>query len=405
MAQTSFETVWHYFRWSDEEIRLRRVLKFSYNVFVEAMREFGWDKYWVGLRIYLLKRWGRLAQTSFETVLQYFRWGDEDIRLRRVLKMYYNVFVEALRQFGWYKFWDRLRIFSLKRWGNSGETSFEIVWQYFRWNDAEIRLRRVLKVSYNVFVEAMREFGSDKYWVGLRIYFLKRWGRLAQTSFENVLQYFRWSDEVIRLRWVLKLSYNVFVEALRQFGWYKFWDRLRIFSLKRWGNSGETSFEIVWQYFRWNDAEIRLRRVLKVSYNVFVEAMREFGSDKYWVGLRIYFLKRWGRLAQTSFENVLQYFRWSNEEFRLRRVLKLSYNVFVEAMREFGWDKYWDWLRFFSLKQWGILVETSFAIVWQYFRWNDEEIRLRRVLKVSYNVFVEVMREFGSDKYWVGLRI
>ena len=188
--------------------------------------------------------------------------------------MYYNVFVEALRQFGWYKFWDRLRIFSLKRWGNSGETSFEIVWQYFRWNDAEIRLRRVLKVSYNVFVEAMREFGSDKYWVGLRIYLLERSGRLAQTSFETVLQYFRWGDEEIRLRRVLKMYYNVFVEALRQFGWYKFWDRLRIFSLKRWGNSGETSFEIVWQYFRWNDAEVRLRRVLKMSYNIFVEVMK-----------------------------------------------------------------------------------------------------------------------------------
>ena len=336
LAQTSFENVLQYFRWSDEVIRLRRVLKLSYNVFVEALRQFGWYKFWDRLRIFSLKRWGNSGETNFEIVWQYFRWNDAEIRLRRVLKVSYNVFVEAMREFGSDKYWVGLRIYFLKRWGRWAQTSFEIVWQYFRWNDAEIRLRRVLKVSYKVFVEAMREFGSDKYWVGLRIYFLKRWGRLAQTSFENVLQYFRWSDEVIRLRRVLKLSYNVFVEALRQFGWYKFWDRLRIFSLKRWGNSGETSFEIVWQYFRWNDAEIRLRRVLKVSYNVFVEAMREFGSDKYWVGLRIYFLKRWGRLAQTSFENVLQYFRWSNEEFRLRRVLKLSYNVFVETMREFG---------------------------------------------------------------------
>ena len=284
----------------------------------------------------MLKRWRNSAQTSFKTVWQYFRWSDQEFRFRRVLKLSYNVFVEAMREFGWDKYWDCLRFFSLKQWGILVETSFEIVWQYFRWSDEEIRLRRVLKLSYNVFVEAMREFGWDKYWVGLRIYLLKRWGRLAQTSFETVLQYFRWGDEDIRLRRVLKMYYNVFVEALRQFGWYKFWDRLRIFSLKRWGNSGETSFEIVWQYFRWNDAEIRLRRVLKVSYKVFVEAMREFGSDKYWVGLRIYFLKRWGRLAQTSFENVLQYFRWSNEEFRLRRVLKLSYNVFVETMREFG---------------------------------------------------------------------
>ena len=262
-------------------------MKLSYIVFVEAMREFGWDKYWDCRRIYLLKRWGNSAQTSFKTVWQYFRWSDQEVRFRRVLKLSYNVFVEAMREFGWDKYWDCLRFFSLKQWGNLVETSFEIFWQYFRWNDEEIRLKRVLKVSYNVFVEAMREFGSVKYWVGLRMYFLKRWGRLAQTSFETVLQYFRWSDEEIRLRRVLKLFYNVFVEALRQFGWYKFWECLRIFSLKRWGNSGETSFEIVWQYFRWTDEEIRLRRVLKLSYNVFVEAMMEFGWNKYWDCLRI----------------------------------------------------------------------------------------------------------------------
>ena len=153
---------------------------------------------------------------------------------------------------------------------------------------------------------------------------LKRWGNSAQTRLKTVWQYFRWSDEEVRFRRVLKLSYNVFVEAMREFGWDKYWDCLILFSLMQWGNLVETSFEIVRQCFRWNDEEIRLRRVLKLSYNVFVEAMREFGWDKYWVGLRIYLLKRWGRLAQTSFETVLQYFRWSDEENRLRRVLKLS---------------------------------------------------------------------------------
>ena len=200
------------------------------------MRQFGWYKFWECLRIFSLKRWGNSGETSFEIVWPYFRWSDEEVRLRRVLKLCYNVFVEAMKEFGWDKFWDCLRFFSLKQWRNLFETSFEIVWQYIRWNDEEIRLKRVLKLSYNVFVEAMREFGSDTYWVGLRIYFLKRWGRLAQTSFETVLQYFRWSDEEIRLRRVLKLSYNVIVEALRQFGWYKFWDRLRMFPLRCWRN-------------------------------------------------------------------------------------------------------------------------------------------------------------------------
>ena len=150
-------------------------------------------------------------------------------------------------------FWNCPIMFSLKRWRNSAETSieivsdfffeavensfetsFEIVWQHFRWSNEESRLRRVLKMSYNVFVEAMREFDWDKYWDCLRIYLLKRWENLARTSFETVWQYFRWSDEEVRLRRVLKFSYNVFVEALRQFGWYKFWDRLRMFPLRWW---------------------------------------------------------------------------------------------------------------------------------------------------------------------------
>ena len=219
----------------------------------------------------------------------------------------------------------------------------------------------------------MREFGWNKYWDCLRLYLLKRWGNSAQTSFETVWQYFRWSDEEIRLGHVLKLSYNVFVETMRQFGWDKYWDYLRFFSLKLWGNSVETSFENVWQNFRWSDEENRLRRVLKLSYNDFVEAMREFGWDKYWAGLRIFLLKRWGSLAQTNFETVWQYFRWSDEEIRLRRVLKLSYNVFVETMREIGWDKYWDRLRFFLR--------------------SSEEIRLKQVLKLSDNIFVEVMKK------------
>ena len=253
-------------------------------------------------------------------------------------------------------FWNRLKMFSLNRWGTSAGTNFEIVWQFFRWSDEDIQLRRVLKLPYNVFVEAMRGFGWDKYWDYLRIFSLKWWGNSAQTSFEIDWQYFLWSDEEIRLGRVLKLSYNVFVEAMRKVGWDKYWDCLRILSLKRCGNSAETSFEIVWQYFRWSDEEIRLRGVLKSSYNVFVEAMREFGWNKFWNGLTIISLKRWGNSAETSFKNCLT---------------------------------------MFSLERWMNSAETSIEIGLDYFRWSDEEIRRKQVLKLSDNIFVEVIKKSG----------
>ena len=117
---------------------------------VEAMRGFGWHKCLDCLRIFSMKWWGISAQTIFESVWQCFLWRDEEIRLRRVLKLSLNVFVEAMREVGWDKYWDCLRLFSLKRWGNSAETSFEIVWQYFRWKDEEIQLGCVLKFPYKV---------------------------------------------------------------------------------------------------------------------------------------------------------------------------------------------------------------------------------------------------------------
>ena len=156
-----------------------------------------------------------------------------------------------------------------------------------------------------------------------------------------------------------------------------------MFFLKQWENSVETSFEIVWQYFRWSKEEIRLRRVLKLSYNVFVEAMREFGWDMYWDCLRFFSLKQWGNLVETSLEIFWQRFRWNDEEIRLRRVLKLSYSVFVEAMREFGWDKFENCLTILSLKWSGNPFKTCFEIVLKCFRWSDERIWLRQVLRLS----------------------
>ena len=150
-----------------------------------------------------------------------------------------------MREFGWDKFWDCLRLCLLKRWGNSAQTSFEIVWQYLRWSNEEIRLRCVRNC--------------------LTMFSLKRWGNLAETSIEIVLEYICWSDEDIRLKQVLKLSDNIFVEVMKKSAEDVFWTSLTVFPLERWGNAAETSLKIVWQYFRWSDEEIRLRRVLNFS--------------------------------------------------------------------------------------------------------------------------------------------
>ena len=338
-------------------------MKLSYNVPVEAMSEFVWNKYWDCLRIFSLKQWGYSAETSFESVLQYFRGGDEEIRLRCVLNFSYNVFVEAMSECGWDKYWDCLRTFSLKRWGYSAETSFESVWQYFRWSDEEIRLRRVLKLSYNVFVG--------------------RWGNLAETSFEIVLECFRWSDEEIRLRQVSKLSDSFFVEAMRKLRWDGFWNFLTMVSLKRWGNLAETNIENVGENFRWSDEEIRLKQVLKVSDKIFVEAMRIFGWDEFWNCLTIISLKWWRNRAKTCFEIVLQCFCWSDERMRVRQVLRLSKNFFVEAMRMFGWNKFWKCLTIFSWRWWRNPAKMCFEIFLQCLRWSDERMRLRQVLRLS----------------------
>ena len=296
------------------------------------MKKSGWDEFWNCLTMFSLKRWGNSAETSFEIVLECFRWSDEEISLRQVSKMSDNLFVEAMRKVGWDEFWNCLTMVSLKRWGNSAEGSIEIVSEYFRWIDEEIRLRRVLKLSDNYFVEAMRNFGWDEFWNCLTMFSLKRWDNSAGTIIKIVLECFRWSDEEIRLRQVSKLSDNIFVEAMRKFVWDEFWNCLTMVSLKRWGNPAETSVETVLEYFRWSEEEIRLKQVLKLSDNFFVELIKKSGWDVFWNCLTIFSLKRWGISAKTR--------------------LKLSYNVFVEAMREFGRDKFWDRLGMFPLKWW-----------------------------------------------------
>ena len=198
-----------------------------------------------------------------------------------------------MRNFGSNKFWSCLTMFSLKWWRNPVPTCFEIV---------------------------------------LHCFLLNRWGDSAETRIEIVLEYFRWSDEEIQLSCVLKLPYNVFVEAMRGFGWHKFLDCLRIFSLKWWRILAQASFEIVSQCFLGSDEEIRLRRVLKLSYNVFVEAVRNFGWNKFWKYLTMISLKWCRNPAKTCFELVLECFRWSDEELRLKQVLKLSDNDFVDVM-------------------------------------------------------------------------
>ena len=147
---------------------------------------------------------------------------------------------------------------------------------------------------------------------------------------------------------------------MRKFGWNKFWNCLTIFSLKWWRNPARLCFEIALQCF---------------------------------------LLKRWGDSAERSIEIVLEYFRWSDEEIRLKQVLNLSENLFFEVIKKSGWDVFWNCLTMFSLKRWGKSAETSIEIVLYYFRWSDEEIRLKQVLKLPDNNFVETTRKFAWDEF------
>ena len=121
----------------------------------------------------------------------------------------------------------------------------------------------------------IRNCGRDKFRNCLSMFLLNWWRNSAKTDFQIVLECFRWSDEEIRLRQVLELSDKNFVEATRKFGGDEFQNCLTMFSLERWVNSAETSIEIVLEYFRWSDEELRLKQVLKLSDNIFVEVMKK----------------------------------------------------------------------------------------------------------------------------------
>ena len=180
---------------------------------------------------------------------------------------------------------------------------------------------------------------------------------------------------------------------MRKIGWNKFWNCLTILSLKWWRSPVKTCFEIVLQCFCWSDEEIRLKQDLKLSDNIFVEVMKKSGSDVFWNCLTMFLLKPWGNMAETSIELVLEYICWSDEDVWLKQVLKPSYNIFVEVMKKTGYDEVWNCLKTFSLKLWGNLADTSFENVLEYFRWSDEEIPVKQVLKFSDKIFVEVMRK------------
>ena len=160
----------------------------------------------------------------------------------------------------------------------------------------------------------MKKFGWNKFWNFLTIIPLKRRWNSAETSFKIVLQCFRWSAEWIRLRQVLRLAQIFFIELMRKFGWNTFWNCLTMISLMWCRNPAKTCFEFVLECFRWSDEELRLKQV--------------------WNFLRIFSLKWWRMPAKTCFENVLELFRWSDEDFRLERVLNLSENIFVEVMKK-----------------------------------------------------------------------
>ena len=170
---------------------------------------------------------------------------------------------------------------------------------------------------------------------------------------------------------------------MRKFDKDRFWNCLRIFSKRRGGNLAKTSFQIVLESLRRGDEEYWQRQVLKLSWNVLEEEMRNFGKDRFWNCLRMFSKRRWGNLAKTSFQIVLERLRRGDEEYWQRQVLKLSWNVLEEEMRNFGTDKFWNCLRSFSKRSWGNLAKTGFEIVLEYSRRGDEEIWQRHVLKLS----------------------
>ena len=95
------------------------------------MRNFGKDKFWNCLRIFLVEEMREFGKDKFWNCLRIF-------------------LVEEMRKFGKDKFWNCLRIFLVEDMRKFGNDKF--------WNCLRIFL-----------VEEMREFGKDKFWNCVRI--------------------------------------------------------------------------------------------------------------------------------------------------------------------------------------------------------------------------------------------
>ena len=170
----------------------------------------------------------------------------------------------------------------------------------------------------------MRNIDKDKFGSCLEMFSKKRWGVLLKTSFGNVLECSRRGLEEIWQRQVLNLSKKILEEKMRNIDKDKFWNCFGMFSKKRWGILAKTSFEIVLECSRRRDEEIWQRQILKLSKKILEEKMNKFGNDKFWNCLRTFSKRKWGNFATTSFEIVLEHFRRRNEGIWQRQVFKMS---------------------------------------------------------------------------------
>ena len=112
-----------------------------------------------------------------------------------------------------------------------------------------------------------------------------------------------------------KKSLNIFAEVMKKSGWDNFWDCLRIVS--EWGLSYRNMMR-----GKWKRVSPRGSRLVGGSKRmIFMVSARENQEQVGWLCKAEF-------AAKTSFETVLEKFRWRDEEFWLRQILRSCSNDF-----------------------------------------------------------------------------
>ena len=100
-------------------------------------------------------------------------------------------------------------------------------------------------------------------------------------------------------------------------------------------------------------------------------------------------------LAKTRFGSVLDYSRGDAIGIWLKQVLELSWNIFDEMHKEFGSKKFWNCLKKISTRCNWILARTVFGISLECFRRDAIGFWPRQDLELFQNIFNEMQLEFG----------